>query len=949
MTRRNHLLALASGLLLIVACDGGPDFGPPATLTQSALDPTPVVGTTFASVRVTVKDSDGRAVQGKPVTWTAEGGGSASPGQSDTDDEGSATTAWTVGTTAGTQTLRATIEDLEATFTVDAVAGPIALLDIDHGGRVLHAIGDTLHLGVLALDEHGNAVSATGIAWSSLDAGIASVSGGVVTAEANGTARIVATSAAFADTALVDVDQVVAGIGITPATPRALALQPAAESLQLDAVAVDSNGVAVADTAVTPSWSTSNAGIAAVDGTGLLDAVAVGEAVITATAGALSVDATFKVKTGPRPTVSSIAPDPVAPGDTVVITGTDFSSTLALNAVTIAGTAATVLTATPTQLEAEVSATALPCAPTAAVDVVVTVDELETSTDHALAGATQQALAVGESVTLTGSGVRCNELSQAGSYVVSVFNTTTAATASTAFRLRGTTSGSVMAQPSDGPGVVAAMDAVSRRRIAGRPKAVRTQPRPEDEAHARVLEMSYELLERLGPPSRSGLLNSTAASAADVPTVGQVLALRIPDLDGGSQCGDYKPVNARVVYVGDYGVVLEDTLAPLAGDMDATWQAVGQEYDDVMHQVLLDNFGDPLVMDAQLDQNERFLMLFSKEVNDFDTGVAGFVFSGDFFPRVQCASSDVGEIFYGIVPTVLSNAQDPYASGTVNSWWRTMRSTVIHEVKHVLSFASRISQAAGGPPQYESRWLEESTARLAEEFYGRARYGYGQDANTQYQNSLYCEVRPLAANWPECGEGSPYIMARHFFTLVDYYNAVEQLSPIGAIADDDFTFYASGWLFVRWAIDQTASVEADFVRDLVGEPVLSGVANIVARAGRSYPELLADFSLALAVDDRDGFTPARPEISFPSWDTRDIFQGMYDDFANQFPELTPFPLFTRDVAFGDFQVDVGQLRGGTASIFELGGTLSGSQLLELLGAAGGAAPGSLGLAILRVQ
>ena len=110
----------------------------------------------------------------------------------------------------------------------------------------------------------------------------------------------------------------------------------------------------------------------------------------------------------------------------------------------------------------------------------------------------------------------------------------------------------------------------------------------------------------------------------------------------------------------------------------------------------------------------------------------------------------------------------------------------------------------------------------------------------------------LAANWPECGEGSPYIMARHFFTLVDYYNAVEQLSPIGAIADDDFTFYASGWLFVRWAIDQTPSVEADFVRDLVGEPVLSGVANIVARAGRSYPELLADFSLALAADDDVG-------------------------------------------------------------------------------------------------
>ena len=293
-------------------------------------------------------------------------------------------------------------------------------------------------------------------------------------------------------------------------------------------VAVDSNGVAVADTAVTPAWSTAHAGIAAVDGTGLLDAVAVGEAVITATAGALSVDATFKVKTGPRPTVSSIAPDPLAPGDTVLITGTDFSSTLALNAVTIAGTAATVLTATPTQLEAEVSATALPCAPTADVDVVVTVDELETSTPHALAGATQQALAVGESVTLTGSGVRCNELSQPGSYVVSVFNTTTAATASTAFRLRGTTSGSVMAQPGDAAAAVAAMDAVSRRRIAVRPTAVRAQPRPEDEAHARVLEMSYELLERLGPPPRPGRPSTTTRRTCAATSSSSAYLLRSP-------------------------------------------------------------------------------------------------------------------------------------------------------------------------------------------------------------------------------------------------------------------------------------------------------------------------------------------------------------------------------------------------------------------------------------
>lgn len=944
MTRRRHFIALA-GAVLIAGCDAGAEFGPPSTLVRSPVEATPTVGTTITGVAVTVKDADGRAIRGERVMWSADTGGTASPAESVTDAEGVATTEWTLGTGAGTQTLVADVGTLQATFTVTAVADALAELVIVHGGRVLHALGDTVHLGLVAADQFGNPVPSTSIAWTSLDGPVASVASGVVTAVSEGTARVVASSAGLADTAIVEVDQVVAGIGLTPLSPRVLVK---AETLQLEAVAVDSNGAAV-DTTLTVTWTSSAQAVATVTQAGLVDAVEVGEATITASAGSLTGQAALKVKLGPRPTISSIAPAVVAPGDTLTIAGSGFSTTRTLNTVTVAGAAATVLAASETELSARLDAGSLPCAPTSDVPVVVTVDELEASADHPLAAALRHDLAVGQSVTLTGGTVACNELGNPGAYVVSVFNTTANPSATSAFRLRGTGSASVAAALA-GTSPALAMAGIDRQSRTAPQRAPSFGRMPEEAAHARVLEMNVDLLRRLGRPDRTrgaAALGSDAALAA-VPTVGQIMALRIPDL-GGSPCTDYKAVNARVAYVGTYGVVLEDTVAPLAGDIDGLWQAVGTEYDDIMHQTLLDYFGDPLVLDSQLDDNGRLLMLFSKQVNDFEGGIAGFVFSGDFYSRSQCAASDVAEIFYGIVPT---SSATGYGSGTVDAWKRSMRSTVIHEVKHILSFASRIAQTpTGGTPSFEDYWLEEATARLSEEFYARTQYGYAQNGNATYAQSVYCEVRPTG--WPACGEGSPYIMAKHYFALVDYYSAVERLTPIGRIDQDDYTFYGSGWLFTRWALDQSGQAEAAFVKALVGEPTLSGVQNLAARTGRSYPEMLADFSLSLALDDRDGFTPARPALVMPTWNTRDVFQGLYNDFKDHETIghlfTSPFPLATRAISFGDFVVDVPELRGGTASLFELGGTLSGTQLMELLSASGSIAPASLGMAIVRVQ
>jgi hypothetical protein len=370
--------------------------------------------------------------------------------------------------------------------------------------------------------------------------------------------------------------------------------------------------------------------------------------------------------------------------------------------------------------------------------------------------------------------------------------------------------------------------------------------------------------------------------------------------------------------------------------MDAVFSEMGREVDGPMWQVLETNFGNPLAVDARTDANERILMVFTPAVNDFEN-IAGFVFSGDLFPRAQCEASNQAEVFYATVPT---NVAEGFASGTREQWKWTMRSTLIHEVKHITSYAERLSRNA---TVFEESWLEESTARISEELWARVVFGYPGKTNVTYQESLHCESRPTRA---EC-QGSPLVVRKHFGGLYAYLESIETLTPLGRTKDGDFTFYGSGWSLVRWSADHFGTSDAAFFKALNQEPNLSGIGNLTARTGRPWSELVGPWSLSLATDDYPGFTPTNPLLSFPSWNIRDIFAGLNADFEERYTR--PFPLVPRAISFGSFAVDVSQLNGGTAAIFELSGAQAGKQLLELRAIGGGAPAFTLRMGVVRVQ
>ncbi len=795
-------------------------------------------------------------------------------------------------------------------------------------------IGQTSQLTAIGRDAGGQILPDLTTEWSSDAPLVASVSAtGLVSALAPGSAVLAARIEERTASMTVTVRAV--GVASLTVTPGVVAITVGA-SRQLAAAPRDADGNELPDRTV--SWSTSNAAVASVSASGVVTAHSAGFTALTAASEGRQrrVDVTVCATTGLY--ITGVFPAALSPGKPATLAGCNFAANLAGNVVMVDGARASVLSASANELQVLPPPAPYTCAPERATTVSVTVGSATATRQHRFATATQRALAVGESVTLLdAAAVRCNELSAGGGkYFISVFNTTPLATAQTTVQLRGAVSaaGSGATMPV-APSLSYVPPSVQRL-------AAGAAERQAHAIHATLLDESRAIATRLGRPSRvrssraastaSGLSTSLAPSLA-LGAVGDIVPMRVWRRSGGS-CGLYDEISTRTVYIGSRSIIREDVAAPLAGTMDDWLRAVGREFDESMYPLLAATFGDPLALDAGLDDNQRIIMVFTKRVND--DGLAGFVISCDFYPRSVSPASNGGETFYAFVPTDPSAG---YPSGllTKDKWRRQVRAALVHEAKHITSFAEHLARDA----TFEESWLEEATAMHAEELWSRTTYGSVWKGNTTYRNSIYCDARQTT---PECAD-RPYVMQNHFSLLYDYLSSVETLTPIGRVTASDYSFYGSSWAFLRWVIDHHAPSDAAFLKPLTQEGTLSGLNNVIARAGRPFAELLADWSLAMAVDDYPNLTVTRPQLAFPSWQTRDIFLSLNRDFPG-YPRSVP--LATRMVQFGNFTTDV-TVRGGSAAIFELGGLQTSTQLLELRTSTGGPPPESMRIAIVRVQ
>jgi uncharacterized protein YjdB len=306
---RSRSLAVAMGatLLLAGACDNNteptPGEGPVVDvlistipLNESLADLIP--GTTRQLLAGPV-NADGVFVPGQTVSWSSSNAGvvsiDASSGLATAVAGGSATISATAGGATGTTTME--------------VRFPVGTVNVTPTGQTIRREG-ALQLSAETIDQSGATVTGRAISWSSLNPDIATVSAtGLVSGVTDGDAIITATSEGAVGEATVTVfgSPVVATVTVSPAAP----FMAVGTQQQLTAAAKAGSGTVITDAVVT--WTTSDATVATVNATGLVDVLAAGTATITATADGISGTAALRgapgLASGVAVTPPTIAPD----------------------------------------------------------------------------------------------------------------------------------------------------------------------------------------------------------------------------------------------------------------------------------------------------------------------------------------------------------------------------------------------------------------------------------------------------------------------------------------------------------------------------------------------------------------------------------------------------------------------------------------------------------------
>lgn len=676
----------------------------------------------------------------------------------------------------------------------------------------------------------------------------------------------------------------------------------------------------------------------------------------------------------PPGTVSTVAPQvtgisaaTLVPGQTVTLTGINFNATAASNTVRIGGAVATVTAGGATSLDVVV-----PCVGSGAVAVQVQQGGMAGVPVSRPLQAPQRTLDVGESVIVTNTAeVGCNEIMPSGGesrYVVAVYNSGTSPTSSTGVQISG--------DPLAEAGLIPVTDVAPSLMAAPLPASSGLAATASEERHLQLLEGNRRQFESLrtrfaGDPRMRASRDMVSRDPVEPPAT---RTFHVANINTGSFCSNYYVTSGtRVYYNGKVAIYEDDNTQPglkAAANpaMQDYYTRIGDQFNADMEPVIRNNFGDVLLRDAETDNNGVLVAFFTPLINTNFPGVAGFVVSCDLFPDADAAepgvggpyagtagqngSSNFGEVFYAYQPAETGTG---YSTNNPDQWYRTIRSTFIHETKHVSSYVARVVNNADF---LEASWLEEGTARHSEELWMRnavdnvawkANTGYGSLANPI---NVYCDVRPTSAACLANPRRPASIMQRHFSSLYTHMFSTNArlLSPFGATPSDNGAyFYAVSWSLARYAIDRYGASDAAFLTEL-NQSTATGVTNLSGRAGVPIDRLLGGWALSLAVDDYPGLATPGLDVQMPTWNFRGIYAGFNADFSAQGSYTLVYPLQPTPFTFGNFApVNTTTMYGGGVLWYEISGTHTQPQLVRLLGNGGGALSSNVRVAIVRVQ
>jgi len=354
--------------------------------------------------------------------------------------------------------------------------------------------------------------------------------------------------------------------------------------------------------------------------------------------------------------VTSMSPDTLRPGISATITGVNFADVAASDTVLIDSLPVVVTAASATQLT--VTVPSVGCRATHGALVMVRTGGSKGVMHQMLRTATPHTMQVGDTLVLDSDNTfRCNEFSP-GLYFVAVYNTAREASpVRDTFQLVSTQATTVTGAPVTQDRLP---ENILKSLTPVRPAMpVRwdlipggTRARQHTVAHLQFMERDRLRAQhaKYGPSRQSNVgvrfrprfnLNASLGAYSTVNFLGVTK-------DGFDTV---VTIRARTVYVGTRAQILEDSLAPLAQQMDSYYQQLGTEFDNVMYPILTTNFGNPLAMDGNLSRVGRVTMLFTPSVAQYYPGTEAFVTVCDYLTLADCPASNLTEMFYADVPT----------------------------------------------------------------------------------------------------------------------------------------------------------------------------------------------------------------------------------------------------------------------------------------------------------
>jgi hypothetical protein len=551
--------------------------------------------------------------------------------------------------------------------------------------------------------------------------------------------------------------------------------------------------------------------------------------------GMVSPPVEFLAQAIQNPELTTVPEDPVRAGDTIQVSGRNLSTNPDENVVTFSRIRGRVLTATSTELAVEVPA----CLPSRAVEVRVHIGTVTTNALplQVLEGDLFFTMDRGDDLILEATeGFACIRLPSApgARYLVVPHTTGTVGGAVYDFGLVG-----LAENPLSGAPAVPERAPGGAHAGAGGEALAAVDRQWAWDARLRALE-GEALRERGSDTGGEGWVRSgrEERTPQGVPQVGDTREFNVLNAEN-----EFDKVTARIEHITDHAVIYLDEDTPSGGFTASDLAALAGEFEWPIYPTITGAFGS----ESDLDGNGRVVILLTPAVNRLtpdgaDSYVGGYFFGVDLLE--DRTGSNKAEIFYAVVPDP-TGIHGPVLSRTTLLY--AVPSILAHEFEHMVHFNRRILEAGAG--DQDALWLSEALAQMAEDLVGDAYNESGDpESGLQYQSG----------NWSR---------ARRFLLNSNNVSVLATLPP-GTLAER-----GAGWLLLKYLFGQDES--GTLLRSLSGSD-LTGVENLTGVVGRSWGDIVSDWTGALFLDGTA--VPVRLSLRVLGVNLREVlarFDGRY--------------------------------------------------------------------------